>query len=133
MYICIQENSVHSSLNLINLIDTLEMGRFRCIGRILSGGLHDRKETFSHNEIIHPILKIATTDVRNKCTLNFQGTSRAAPLVAAGVMALALNLQAISIINYFAISDHCVFSLHLLMRAPSPLPANFTCRIVALI
>ena len=38
------------------------------------------------------MLKIVTTDVRNKCTLNFQGTSSAAPL-AAGVMALALEAK----------------------------------------
>lgn len=40
----------------------------------------------------HPMLKIVTTDVRNKCTLNFQGTSSAAPL-AAGVMALVLEAK----------------------------------------
>ena len=61
---------------------------------VFIGGLHDRKETFSHDEITHIILKLATTDVRNKCKLNFQGTSSAALLVAAGVMALALNLEA---------------------------------------
>ena len=58
---------------------------------MLLGGVHDRKETFSHDEMTPPILKIATTDVRNKCIPNFQGTLSAAPLVAAGV---ALDLEA---------------------------------------
>ena len=31
----IQEKSVHSSLNLINLINTLEIGWFQCIGPFL--------------------------------------------------------------------------------------------------
>ena len=59
---------------------------------LFTGGFHDRKEAFSYDERTHPILKIVTTDVRNKCTLNFQGTSSAAPL-AAGVMALALEAK----------------------------------------
>ncbi|KAF6037540.1 hypothetical protein EB796_004156 [Bugula neritina] len=57
---------------------------------IYTGGYHKRGDAVSNNEFTHPILKIVTTDVRNKCTLNFQGTSSAAPL-AAGVMALALE------------------------------------------
>lgn len=59
---------------------------------IFKGGFHSREDVFSYDERTHPILKIVTTDVRNKCTLNFQGTSSAAPL-AAGVMALTLEAK----------------------------------------
>ncbi|XP_067951306.1 PC3-like endoprotease variant B [Watersipora subatra] len=57
---------------------------------IYTGGFHTKAEAMSNDELSHPILKIVTTDVRNKCTLNFQGTSSAAPL-AAGVVALVLE------------------------------------------
>ena len=59
---------------------------------MFAGGFHSREEALSNDERTHPMLKIVTTDVRNKCTLNFQGTSSAAPL-AAGVMALALEAK----------------------------------------
>lgn len=57
-----------------------------------AGGFHSREQAMGNDELTHPMLKIVTTDVRNKCTLNFEGTSSAAPL-AAGVMALVLEAK----------------------------------------
>lgn len=57
---------------------------------VFTGGSHERDSPVAAGEDERPVLKVVTTDIGNRCTLNFQGTSSAAPL-AAGCVALVLE------------------------------------------